>query len=143
MTALAVAERLGGEKVLRREIRSELDLAEAVGIGFPTRAVEVVLKAGLLAAEEMYALVVPRRTLAHRRGKQKILSPEQSDRLARVVRVLGRAEDALGARDSADRWLRKDNRALGGKRPLDLLGSDAGTRMVERVLGRIEHGGYS
>ncbi|HSM36587.1 MAG TPA: MbcA/ParS/Xre antitoxin family protein [Longimicrobiales bacterium] len=41
---------------------------------------------------------------------------------------------------SAARWLRKPNRGLDGKRPLDLLESDLGARVVERVLGRIERG---
>jgi uncharacterized protein (DUF2384 family) len=39
--------------------------------------------------------------------------------------------------------LRKPNRALKGNRPIDLLESDLGSRMVERALGRIEHGVYS
>lgn len=143
MTAAAVAERLGGTKVLRKEIRSDLDLAEAIHAGLPTRAVEVVLESGLLEASELYELVVPRRTLAHRRDRQKTLSREQSDRLARVVRLLARAEEALGAQDKATRWMRKENRALAGRRPIDLLESDAGARMVERILGRIEHGVFS
>jgi putative toxin-antitoxin system antitoxin component (TIGR02293 family) len=51
-----------------------------------------------------------------------------------------RAEKALGDAEKAGRWLRKPNRALGGTRPLDLLASDVGARMVERALTRIEHG---
>ena len=71
------------------------------------------------------------------------LSPEESDRSTRVAGVMARAEEALGSREKASRWMRKNNRALGGKRPLDLLESDAGARMVERILGRIEYGVYS
>ena len=71
------------------------------------------------------------------------LSPEQSDRLARMVRVAERAEEALGNPEKAARWLRKPNRALKQKRPIELLESDVGARMVERALGRIEHGVYS
>ncbi len=40
-------------------------------------------------------------------------------------------------------WLGKANRSLDGQRPLDLLASDAGTRLVENVLGRIEHGVFA
>lgn len=44
---------------------------------------------------------------------------------SRVIRVLTRAEEALGdGEKAAARWLRKSNRALGGKRPLDFLESD-------------------
>lgn len=143
MTAAMVAERLGGEKVLRKEIRSELQLAEAVHEGLPVGAVDYVLNDELLEPSELYSIVVPRRTLTHRREKQQTLSPDQSDRLARAVRILARAEEALGAREKAMRWMRRENRAMGGRRPIELLDSDAGARIVERTLGRIEHGVYS
>jgi putative toxin-antitoxin system antitoxin component (TIGR02293 family) len=102
-----------------------------------------VLRSGLFQPAELYAMVVPRRTLAHRKEKRQPLSPEQSDRLARMVRAADRAEEALGDRGKAARWLRQRNRALNQKRPIDLLESDVGARMVERALGRIEHGLYS
>lgn len=140
MTALGVAERLGGKRVLKRQIRSDLDLVAAVHDGLPTAAVDEVLQSGMLEPAEVYELVVPRRTLAHRREKRQRLTAEQSDRLTRVVRVAARAEEALGDRDRAARWLRKPNRSLQGERPIDLLESDIGARMVERVLGRVEHG---
>jgi putative toxin-antitoxin system antitoxin component (TIGR02293 family) len=143
MSAMAIAAKLGGERVLRRDVRSEMDLAQLIHEGLPTRAVDTVVTSGLLDPSEMYMLVIARRTLAHRKEKRQSLSPDQSDRLARVVRVAARAEEALGSQEKAGRWLRKPNRALEGKRPIDLLESDVGARMVERVLGRIEYGVYS
>jgi putative toxin-antitoxin system antitoxin component (TIGR02293 family) len=143
VTARGVAEKLGGTKVLRREVHSDFDLVDAIRGGLPTRALEEVLRSGLFEPGELYEIVVPRRTLAHRKEKRQPLSPEQSDRLARMVRVADRTEEALGNREKAARWLRKPNRALQQKRPIDLLESDVGARMVERALGRIEHGVYS
>lgn len=143
MTTQGVAEKLGGRKVFKKPVRSELELAEAIRRGLPTRAVDEVLEAGLLEPAEVYELVLPRRTLAHRRERGQPLTPEQSDRLARVVRVTTRAEEALGERAKAARWLRKPNRALGGRRPIELLENDMGARMVERVLTRIEYGVHS
>ena len=137
------AERLGGAEALNREIRSELELAVAIKEGLPYRALEHVLASDDLRPSEAYDLVGSRSTLMRRRQERSRLSPGESDRLARVVRIIARAEEALGDRGKAHRWLRSENRALAGKRPLDLLGSDAGTRMVERVLGRVEHGIYS
>ncbi|MGH7550611.1 MAG: type II RES/Xre toxin-antitoxin system antitoxin [Gemmatimonadota bacterium] len=142
MTAHAVAQKLGGKRTLRRVIRSDLDLARAIHGGLPVGAVDRVLEAGLLEPAELYELVIPRRTLTHRR-KQRTLTPEQSDRLARVVRVLLRAEEALDDPEKAARWMRSANRALAGSRPIDLLESDIGARTVEKVLGRLEHGVYS
>ncbi|TVP58396.1 MAG: DUF2384 domain-containing protein [Gemmatimonadales bacterium] len=143
MTSATLAERLGGEKALSTGIHSDLDLADAVRSGIPYPAVEHVIEAGLLSANEMYELVGSRRSLTRKKTKKQPLSAVESDRLARVVRVISRAEEALGDAEAAYRWLRKPNRALGGRRPLDLLASDIGARMVEQSLGRIEHGVYS
>ena len=63
-----------------------------------------------------------------------------TDRLTRVARVMARAEEALGDAEKARRWLRKPNRALQGRVPLDPARSEAGARIVEQALGRIEHG---
>lgn len=140
MTTQALAEHLGGRQALGRDIRSDLDLDEAVRAGLPIRALETVVKTGALSATELHALVIPRRTLAHRKRLGRRLSRKQSDRLTRVVRVVASAKEALGNGDKARRWLRKPDRALEGQRPLDLLASDVGARLVEQLLGRIEHG---
>lgn len=140
MTAQLVAEHLGGRAALGRDIRSDLDLDDAVRAGLPVETVESVVKTGALRPPELHALVIPRRTLAHRKRRGGRLSSEQSDRLTRVVRVVARAEEAIGDSAKAKRWLRKSNGTLQGRRPLDLLASDVGARVVEQVLGRIEHG---
>lgn len=130
----------GGKSPATEALSGELRLARQVDSGFPTKAVDEVIDSGLVEPRVMYEIVIPRRTLADRKQKDKPLSAEQSDRLARMLRVYARAEEAIGDALRAHRWLHKDNRALGGKRPIDLLASDAGTRAVEKVLGRIEHG---
>jgi len=137
-----VAERLGGRRVLGKTVRTELDMADAIQDGLPIEAVDRILEVGLLEPNELFSLVIPRRTLSHRRKTGK-LTPEQSDRLARVVRVLARAEEAFGDRQKASRWMRKPSRTLEGRRPLELLESDTGSRAVEKILLRIEHGVYS
>lgn len=49
----------------------------------------------------------------------------------------------LGDRDAALRWLRTRNHALGGESPLELLDTGSGSRQVQELLGRIEHGVFS
>lgn len=143
MTAMAVAEKLGGRHVLRREITSELELAAAVREGLPASALDHVLGeltpwAGSQAA--VYRVVGRARTLQRKRTERTALSADESDRLARLARLLVRAEEALGDEERALRWLSRPNRALDGQVPLTLLDNDAGALAVERVLGRIEHG---
>jgi putative toxin-antitoxin system antitoxin component (TIGR02293 family) len=49
----------------------------------------------------------------------------------------------LGDDETARRWLRRPNRALGGRTPLESLDTELGARLVENVLGRIAYGGVS
>lgn len=88
------------------------------------------------------ALDLPSRMLARRKVEQR-LRPNESDRLYRFVRIATRASEVLGEEDKALQWLRAPNRALGGRSPLSRLDTDLGTREVEEILGRIEHGVFS
>ena len=146
MAAAAVAKKLGGRGVLHREITSELELAAAVRAGLPSSALDHLLDdlaAWAGSQAEVYRVVGSARTLQRKRAQHTKLSADESDRLARLARLLVRAEEALGDAGKARRWLSEPNRALDGQRPLTLLDSDAGALAVERVLGRIEHGVYS
>jgi putative toxin-antitoxin system antitoxin component (TIGR02293 family) len=97
---------------------------------------------GLNREEISSALDLPPRTLA-RRKQERRLRRDESDRLFRLVRIASQASEVLGGEGKAGRWLHTPNRALGGKPPLELLDTDLGSRQVEEVLGRIEHGVYS
>lgn len=143
MYVTTVARKLGGRSVLGTKVESEHDLIEVIRAGIPARALDRVFEefaayAGIQA--DLYRAVGSARTLQRKRKEHLTLSADESDRLARLARLIARAETALGDEDRARRWLAKPNRALGGVRPLSLLDSDAGTLTVERVLGRIEHG---
>jgi putative toxin-antitoxin system antitoxin component (TIGR02293 family) len=143
MTPAAVAKALGGAKVLKTDVQSEFDLVSAAMEGLSPEAASKVLASGLLSAEELYQLVIPRRTFERRRDEKQPLTVDEADRLLRVVRVVVQAAESLGDADKARVWLRTPNRALRGEAPMGMLATDIGARMVERVLGRIEHGVYS
>lgn len=115
-----------------------LGAVRAVREGLPVEAVEQVQQGGRLSLAEIDRLILPRKTLDHRR-KLGRLTPDQSDRLMRVARLLALAEDTFGP-DRARLWLRRPTSALEGEAPLDLLDTDAGARAVETVIGRIAHG---
>jgi putative toxin-antitoxin system antitoxin component (TIGR02293 family) len=116
-----------------------MDMVNLVRRGLPVGAVQFVLDTGRLTLAELDMVVLPRKTLANRR-KLGILTPEQSDRLVRVARVLAAAEETFGSQAKAAIWLRRPTIALDGERPLHLLDTDEGARAVETLLGRIGHG---
>jgi putative toxin-antitoxin system antitoxin component (TIGR02293 family) len=93
--------------------------------------------------EEIFALVVPKRTLMRRRADAEPLTVEETDKVLRLERIATQAERVFGDRDKAHRWLRKPKRELDGETPLAFLASEAAARVVEEMLNRIEHGIYA
>ncbi|MDQ2695671.1 MAG: DUF2384 domain-containing protein [Pseudomonadota bacterium] len=100
--------------------------------------IAALLRQGL-ADDEIHALIIPRRTLTHRRHRREPLSREESERAVRVARLTALAETVFGDRDRAFRWLRAPKRRE-GKPPLALLVTEAGARLVEEMLYRIDDG---
>ena len=146
MSTVAVAKKLGGRAVLGRRLQSDADLIDAVRHGLPARALDAIfadLALENISQASVYKLIGSGRTLQRKRRDNSVLSSDESDRLARLARLLVRAEEAIGDGSRSRKWLARPNRALGGERPIDLLDSDAGSLAVERALGRIEHGVFS
>lgn len=140
MASLAQAiDLIGGEKILHAPATTARDLIELVRQGLPIQAVDALVARGYLTLAELDHIVMPRKTLYHRR-KLGRLTAGQSDRLLRVARSLALAEETFANRDKAHAWLRRPTRPLAGERPLDLLDTEEGARVVEQLLGRIAHG---
>jgi putative toxin-antitoxin system antitoxin component (TIGR02293 family) len=135
----------GAPKWLRggRVTWSEIELARLVAQGIPTSVLADVVELGVLTREEVTRLIVPRRTLAHRKRRRERLSPDESDRLARVLLLRDIALRTFDDAEKAGGWLRTPNRALSGEIPLGLVVTSIGARLVEDALLRIEHGVYT
>lgn len=130
---------VGGAAVVGGNAVAGVDLVRLVRRGLPIGAVQFVLDSGFLTLAELDRIVLPRKTLANRR-KLGTLTPEQSDRLVRVARVIAAAVETFGGGEKAGTWLRRPTTALAGESPLELLDTDEGAREVETLLGRIAHG---
>ncbi len=144
MTTIAhVSDLLGGRKVLGRQLHSRLDLIPLLREGLPCDALASVT-GGLNISQEVAssALRLGLRSHAHCKGSHR-LDAQESERVVRLAEVGAHAMTTLGTADKAKQWLTTNNRALGGVTPLSLLDTDVGTRAVEDVLFRIEHGVHS
>ena len=90
--------------------------------------------------DEIYVLVIPKRTLARRTANKEPLSVEETDKALRLERMARRAAEVFGNPDKATRWMRKPKHQLGGETPLAYLSSEGGARVVEEMLDRIDYG---
>lgn len=120
-------------------VRSDIDLAKMVDDRLPAGVVGRLIDYGL-TEDEIYQLVIPRRTLSHRRSRAQSLTCEESDRAVRIARITALAESVFDDRLKSLRWLRKPKRRFEDRSPLDMLLSEAGARLVEELLYQIEEG---
>lgn len=138
-----VIAELGGKQTFGRTLASENDLREAIRQGFPPVVVEELMRAsGLTLKELATALDLSTRSLQRRRRTGR-LARYESDRLYRLARIVALADEFLGDHETAIRWLKRPNRALGGVAPVAALDTELGARQVENILGRIAYGGIS
>lgn len=134
-----VVRKLGGRKTLGGTVASEADLARVVDRGMRLGVLDHVRRAGF-SRQEIERLVIPARTLRHREARHEPLSIEESDRLVRLTRVQAVAEDVFGDVENANAWLRQPLSILDGKCPLDVARTDAGARLIEQLLGKLDWG---
>lgn len=138
-----VIRELGGKQTFGRTLASENDLREAIRQGFPPVVVDELMRAsGLTLKELATALDLSTRSLQRRRRTGR-LARYESDRLYRLARIVALADEFLGDHETAIRWLKRPNRALGGVAPVAALDTELGARQVENILGRIAYGGIS
>ena|SRR5271165_583905 len=120
------------------------ELIRKIEQGLPLQVLEsLAMGLGMGLAELGARLGIPPRTLARRKAAGR-LSPDESERVVRVARLLEKTLVLFGW-DGAEalQWLRQPKQALAGESPLDYARTEIGAREVENLLGRIEHGVFS
>jgi putative toxin-antitoxin system antitoxin component (TIGR02293 family) len=144
----AVAEGAGVQPPLLKRVQqmlgvhrlsSDHDVLKLVEDRVPTAAVDGLKRSGV-TDDEIYALIVPRRTLTHRKTRREPLSRDESDRAVRLARIAALAEQVFGDPARAWRWLRAGKRQFHDRSALQLVVTEAGARLVEELLYRIDEG---
>lgn len=116
---------------------------QSVEAGLPVETMASFVAASGLPLKEIYEVVIPARTLKHRRSRQEALSRDESDKLARLVRVFDFAVKVLGNAEKALRWLSGPKARFDERTPLQMLRTEIGGRRVEELLGQIDEGMFA
>lgn len=144
-SAHLATELLGGRRVLRRSVETEEDAHELVLQGIPAEALTMLVARVSLSSEAVRAaLGVSERSFARRKASPKTRLPvDESERLWRFAEVLAHATRVFGSQTEAERWLERPAVGLDRRKPIDLLRTHPGARLVSDHLTRIEHGVYT
>lgn len=117
-----------------------LSLAVEVEKGLPYTALARLFNQVAPNEPALRYRVVPRATLARLEAKRKRLSLEQGDHVTRLARVWALALEVWKEPEEARTFLLQPHPMLEGRRPIDVVLTTEGARIVEGILGRLLYG---
>lgn len=133
---------IGGAKALKKDISNEMDLINITRIGLPKKSLDALAKKLGVTMERMSSLL----HISHRTLQRKLptdhLSVHVSEQILSIAEVVRKGIEVLGDQDRLEIWLHSELGAIDYKKPIDLMDTTFGTRLLIRMLGRIEHGVY-
>lgn len=132
----APAVRWGAKELLTADWR-------VVEAGLPLSALEDFVADSGIPMKELLEVVIPPRTLKHRRQRGEPLNLDESDRLARVARIFALAVRVYGDREEGRDWLLRSKDRFEQKTALEMLRSYAGGLAVEEFLYQIDEGVFA
>jgi len=134
---------LGEESFLPARPVSDFDLLEASLTGIKKQSIISLAKVMNIPLKDMAALLnLSYKTLGRKKESDtfdSLVSSLSIEIALTVAHGLTVFEDEI----KFNRWLNKENRALKGQKPIELLNTPTGIKLVNQVLGRIDEGIYS
>ncbi len=108
--------------------------------GLPLKTLDEFSAYSGIAVRDLMDVVIPARTLKHRRQRNESLNIDESDRLRRVARIYELAVKVYGDREDGGKWLSGKKQRFDGKTALEMLRTEAGEHAVEEFLIQIDEG---
>lgn len=140
-----VAEMLGVAHLFRRRRQSPVAVHEVLENGLPRTALLRTLASmqQIPIPELLPVFHISMRTFMRLKAEpKKRLNIEQSGWVWRFAELFAKAEDVLGSNERAAEWMLEPAMALDNRRPIELLTTPVGSRLVDDVIERMRYGVY-
>jgi putative toxin-antitoxin system antitoxin component (TIGR02293 family) len=134
-----MATEITAPAISRLPAAGSYELIRTVEEGLPLDCLETLKELGLTFTE-IAQLVIPPRTLKHRNARGERLTPEETERFLRVVRVLELGERVFGKREKLLSWLRGPDFEMPERSSMSLLATEAGAQTVIGQLWAVGEG---
>jgi putative toxin-antitoxin system antitoxin component (TIGR02293 family) len=132
--------------IVRGHFGEDCDLADLivfVQAGLPVSELDALQNILDVPLDQLAPKLGIARATLHRRKAAGRLEPDESDRVLRFARLMGKAVEVFENETAARAWMSSPQFGLGGETPLDYAMTELGAREVENLLGRIDHSVYS
>jgi putative toxin-antitoxin system antitoxin component (TIGR02293 family) len=136
---------LGGRKVLKGSMQHSQDAHAHIEKGLPADSLLALLDNlhVLDARTVLSAMHISERSFARRKATPGEKLPiEESNHLWQFTELLAQATQTLGSQEAAEQWFAAPARGLAGQRPIALIRTAPGARLVSELLIRMEYGVY-
>jgi putative toxin-antitoxin system antitoxin component (TIGR02293 family) len=134
---------LGGRHFMIRKPKTALEFYGAVRRGIPKLSIDFLAQVMNIPMTKMATLLNLSYKTLTRKNKVDLLDPSVSSHAFEIADTIAKGLGVFEDEERLNRWLNKENRALHGARPYDLLDTSTGIKLVNQILGRIEEGIYS
>ena len=116
-----------------------LQIVAAISLGLPVASLETV--AGFVTSDASFKYRIVSKASLGRRRQSSLLSPQESDRVARVARIWIFAKEVWTTDEEARGFLCRPHPLLEDRCPIDLVvENEMGAELVRDVLGRLQVG---
>jgi putative toxin-antitoxin system antitoxin component (TIGR02293 family) len=120
-----------------------LEKMERSAVGISKKELEALKsRTGLDYDKLANLLSVTRATLINKLSAEKFNS-SLSERILGLADIYSYGYSVFEDEEKFNRWMFKDNKALGGKTPFQICNNQFGREEVKNIIGRIEYGVYS
>jgi putative toxin-antitoxin system antitoxin component (TIGR02293 family) len=135
---------LGGSIAVGSSIESDFDMITTGSAGIPKSSLDILCTYIGVSRKNMAEniLEVSVKTLERKSPTDK-LDKKISSHALEIAKLMQHAYEVFEDEEKAKTWMSRENRALNGKKPVELFDTLTGLNMVNDVLGRIEEGVYS
>ena len=112
----------------------------AIEQGLPIERLNNFADASGFEMKDLLEVVIPARTLKHRKARKEPLSMDESDKLALLVRICDVAVRIWGDSSRARSWFQSPKYRFSGRTPMQMMRTAFGAHLVEEMLIQIDEG---
>jgi len=123
--------------------KNDMDYVELSFLGLPKVCLINIARFMNITIREMADLVDLSTKTLERKKPEDPMDKVVSSQAIEIASTLAHGMKVFEDQNKLNRWLSKDNLALGDKKPLELLGTPTGIKLVNNILTRIEEGIFS
>lgn len=134
---------LGDDKSMKLRIAGDQDLISLSRSGVRKVSLWSLSEYLGVSMEKMSILLHTSYRNIQRKDDNDLLDTYKSEQVLEIAQVISKALEIFGSKENMQQWLHSGIIALNGQKPIDLLDTSFGIRMLFRLLNRLEHGVYS